>query len=190
VIPSALNALNDRLGIDLGRVASGTLPRFAWKHASDMPMVSQRVGNRWMLTEWRRPSMTPEQWAKNCPSGKPYPAAGWYHPYLETALPIGMEPTLELTVKAISQFRRQMDTSYENQMRRENDEIRRERGYVPDGAGYRRLDPHEDDSEDRRQWVDRIQNSDPRFSQPNPVTNVSAFPQFMGKKASEGFVGI
>ena len=36
---SAIQRLNDRLGTDLGRVASGTLPRFAWQHTSTMPMA-------------------------------------------------------------------------------------------------------------------------------------------------------
>jgi hypothetical protein len=187
--PTALIRLNQRLGDMLGMVASGTLPRFAWKHSSEMPMVEERIGPRWLLTEWRRPSMSPAQWAANSGGKHPYPASGWYHPYYETALPIGLEPTADLTQKAIYQFDKQMSTTYESQLLTANNEIEAERGYRanPHG-GYDRLSREEDNSTDRKEWIDRVQGSDEAFC--NPLVGRTAFPQFMGKKASEGFVGI
>ena len=184
----AIDRLNERLGADLGRVASGTLPRFAWQHTSTMPMAQDRIGSRWLLAEWRRPSMTPEQWVKNSGGRFPYPAAGWYHPYLETCLPIGMEPTLELTVKAIKQFGKQMSTTAEEQFRKQNNEIEEDQGYRFNGSHYERLTGEEDQSRDRKEWVDYIQNSHPDFN--NESRGGVTVPQFMGKKASEGFVGI
>lgn len=132
--------------------------------------------------------MSPDRWAQISGGRFPYPAAGWYHPYLETCLPIGMEPTLELTIKAISQFRKQMDTSEEQQVRTLNNEIEREQGYRWNGSYYERLSREEDQSEDRKQWVDYVQNSHPDFN--NMSKGAVTVPQFMGKKASEGFVGI
>ena len=183
-----IDRLNERLATDLGRVAAGTLPRFAWQHTSTMPMAEQRVGPRWMLAEWRRPSMTPEQWTKNSGGRFPYPAAGWYHPYLETCLPIGMEPTLELTVKAIKQFDKQMSKSMDVQLREQNAEIEQDQGVRWNGSYYERLKPEEDNSRDRKEWVDFVQNSHPDFN--NQSKGGVTVPQFMGRKASEGFVGI
>jgi hypothetical protein len=185
-----ITRLNERLATDLGRVASGTLPRFAWQHTSTIPGAEAKIGPRWLLGEWRRPSMTPEQWAKNSGGRFPYPASGWYHPYLETALPISMEPTLELTIKAISQFRKQMSTSFENQQRETNNEIEAEMGYRWDRENhcYQRLSPEEDQSTERKEWIDFVQQSHPDFN--NESKGAHTVPQFMGRKASEGFVGI
>ncbi len=183
----AIQRLNERLGQELGMVVSGTLPRFAWKHSTEIPMCEDRIGGRWMLTQWRRPSMSRDVWEKESGGRFPYPAAGCYHPYLETALPIGMEPTTDLTQKAIYQFDQQMSLTAQEQIRRINQDIEETQGYRVDEYGqYNRLSKEEDQSTDRKEWVDYVQNSDPNWGSPDAVP----FPQFMGKKASEGFVGI
>lgn len=185
----AIQRLNDRLGTELGLVASGTLPRFAWKHSSEIPMCEERIGGRWMLTEWRRPSMSREVWERESGGRFPYPASGCYHPYFETALPIGMEPNSDLTQKAIYQFDLQMSESAQEKLRKMNHEIEKEQGFRMDEYGtYHRLSREEDESTDRKEWVDKVQNSSPNWD--DPTVGRVAFPQFMGKKASEGFVGI
>ena len=185
-----IHRLNKRLGETLGLVASGTLPRFAWKHSTEMPMVAERIGERWLLTEWRRPSMSHAEWMKNSGGRFPYPSAGWYHPYYETALPVGLEPSGDLTQKAIFQFDRQMQQSFEAQLRAVNQELEEENGFVMDPNGnYRRLSVAEDMSRERKEWVDYIQDSGEAFC--DPIKGKTAFPQFMGTKtASPEFVGI
>lgn len=189
IATSLIANLNRQLGERLGLVASGTLPRFAWKHSTEIPMLAERLGNRWLLTEWRRLSMSPDEWTRISGGRFPYPSAGCYHPYPETALPPGMEPSQHLTEKAIKQFARQMDTTLANQMLAVNDELAEDHGYRPDGhGGYERIPVAEDQSKDRKEWVDFVQESGEAFC--DPLVGKTAFPQFMGRKASEGFVGI
>lgn len=117
--------LNRRFGETLG-FPDGVHPRFAWMWSADVnrhfrpdPVsdftrhcLAERIGKRWLLCQWRPTELTADQWWNTYRGRVPYPGKGEYKPHLETALPLGMEPTPELTYGYARTLREQMDRVY------------------------------------------------------------------------------
>jgi hypothetical protein len=143
---STVNALNQKLGDALGRVRSGTLPRFTWMWAPDLPYWATRLGKVWVLCQWRIPSMPESEWHKQFGGRLPFPSNGMYHAHPETAIAPGRTPTLEMTQNYIRALDQQMTTSYTSQLCAVNNEVTdaREQDYV--------------------EWVDQVQDTNPAFS--------------------------
>jgi hypothetical protein len=112
--------LNHRFGTALG--FHGIESRFAWKFSADVPFFlrrgllhgwerhtwADRIGQRWMLCQLKAPEMSQTEWILSFGT-RPYPENGEYIPHAETALPPGMEPTVELTDGYIATIRKQME---------------------------------------------------------------------------------
>jgi hypothetical protein len=154
-----IDQLNRRLGDSLGYV--GINPRFAWKKASECFYFmrtaptsikhtrfcwSDRIGNVWLIAQFRPPAMDEAAWAHTFNGEFPYPAQGQYYAHPETALPPGVEPTQEDTQAYIWSLTRQMDKSVAAHYREIDSEIQR------------------DKARDYEQWVEKVQNMNPAFS--------------------------
>lgn len=113
---SEILSLNRKLGDALGYVRSGTQPRFCWQWAPDIPYWSRHLGQVWVLCQWQKPGLTEEEWQRQFNGRYPYPANGMHHAHPESALPVGMRPTPELTQKAIRFLDEQMSTSFIQQL--------------------------------------------------------------------------
>lgn len=145
-----IDQLNRRLGESLGYVRSGTEARFSWRWAPDLPYWASRLGKVWVLCQWQKPGITEQQWHEHFRGRFPYPSNGMHHPHTETALPPGVLPTLELTQKYIWALDQQMSTSYTQHWCDVHNEVAddQERNYV--------------------EWVDKVQDSNPAFSNFDP----------------------
>lgn len=136
---SHIETLNRRLGERLGLVCGGTLPRFAWKYAPDLPRFMYDTDNRtllkrtwadapapdgncigkvWFLAE-HRPSKAIDHHGYSAAIRVPFIKEADYAPYLETALAPGMLPTAALTQNYIFAIDHQMQSSFENYMAEE-----------------------------------------------------------------------
>lgn len=136
-----VSVLNNRLADALGRVKSGTLPRFAWIFSTELrwyyrdelsesfqPVcLADRIGRVWMMCEWRVPrgfdaragyeyELKPEHWFQMFRGSVPFPAGGEYAPYEETQLAPGQVPTAELTQNYIWAIDKQMSPGYEGHL--------------------------------------------------------------------------
>jgi hypothetical protein len=120
---SQIAYLNQRLGDALGRVRGGSLPRFCWIWAPDVPYWARQLGKVWVLCQWRKPSITEKQWQHAFQGRYPYPANGMHHAHPETALPEGEAPTLERTQFYIRALDEQMTTSLTQQLCDVNNEM-------------------------------------------------------------------
>jgi hypothetical protein len=147
---TTIQQLNRRLGEALGYVRSGTEPRFCWKWAPSIPYWSTRLGNVWVLCQWQRPGMTEADWTKQFRGRFPYPANGMHHAHPETALPPGEVPTAELTQNYIRALDQQMTQSFAQQLSAVNQEM------------------SDDQERDYVEWVDKVQDSNPAFSNFEP----------------------
>jgi hypothetical protein len=147
---SIIKALNQKLGDALGRVCSGTQPRFCWQWAPDLPYWRTRLGAVWVLCQWHRPFFTEQEWQHQFRGRFPYPANGMYHAHPETALPPGRVPTFELTQNYIWALDRQLSTSFISQLCASENavQVEREQDYV--------------------EWVEQVQDSNPAFSNFEP----------------------
>jgi len=147
-----VDQLNRRLGDALGRVRSGTMPRFCWKWAPDLPYWSTRLGNVWVLCQWQRPGMSEAEWHSHFGGRFAYPRNGMYHAHEEAALPYRVFPTEALTDRYIRALDRQMSTSLIQQLCDVNQQLAddKERAYV--------------------EWVEKVQDSNPAFSNFAPGT--------------------
>lgn len=118
--------LNRRLGESLGMVRSGTLPRFCWAWAPDIPYWSTRLGPVWVLTQWQKPGMTEQDWHKHFEGRYPYPSNGMHHALPESALAPGILPTEKLTQNYIWALDRQMSTTFAKELSSVNDDMARQ----------------------------------------------------------------
>ena len=145
-----IEQLNRKLGDALGYVRSGTEPRFCWRWAPTLPYWQARLGKVWVLCQWQRPNLTEAQWLKEFHGRYPYPASGMHHAQPETALPPGLAPNEALTQNYIWALDRQMSTSLVQQLCDVQNEVEadKDRDYV--------------------EWVDRVQNDNPAFSNFDP----------------------
>lgn len=121
-----IERLNRRLGESLGLVCGGTLPRYRWAWAPDMPYWSRFLSEQWVMTHWDKPNWTEERWTKEFEGRYPYPANGMYHAYCEWALPVGVAPTGEFTQKAIRLLGEQMETDLERETRSVTEAMQRQ----------------------------------------------------------------
>jgi hypothetical protein len=142
--------LNRRLGDALGYVRGGTEPRFCWAWAPDLLYWRSRLGKVWVLCQWQKPGMTPQQWRAVFGDRYPYPVNGMHHAQPETALPPGAIPTPELTQNYIWAIDRQMSTSFVQQFCDVNNEVA------------------DDKDRDYVDWVEKVQDSNPAFSNFEP----------------------
>ena len=131
-----IDILNRRLGESLGLVCGGSLPRFAWKWAPDMPWFTYDldgmtvvkkcwadmaapdggvVGPVWILAEWRVSKAFDHMGLKDGVRVARTHDAG-YAPYFETAMARDRVPTDELTANYIWAIRQQMENSFETYM--------------------------------------------------------------------------
>ena len=152
---TAIDLLNRRLGESLGRVCSGTLPRFAWKYApeqsyfvydrdnrtllkktwADAPAPSGgTIGKTWLLAEWRVNNVSDHHGFSDALRIPAVHAAG-YAPYFETALAPGQEPTPELNQNYIFALDKQLQSSFEDYMTEER--YTRDRNERRDSADWR-----------------------------------------------------
>lgn len=145
-----IDQLNRKLGDALGYVRSGTEPRFSWRWAPDIPYWASRLGKVWVLTQWQKPGMSEQEWRKQFGDRFPYPLNGMHHAHCETALPPGQIPTERLTQNYIWALDQQMSQSFEQQLSAVNAEMA------------------EDKERDYVEWVDKVQDSNPAFSNPAP----------------------
>jgi hypothetical protein len=143
---TTVKSLNQKLGDALGRVCSGTQPRFAWKWAPDLPYWASRLGKTWVLCQWQAPVLSEQEWQTQFRGRLPYPANGMYQAHPETMLAPGRLPTFELTQNYIWALDRQMSTSFVTQLCDVQNEVAddRDRDYV--------------------EWVDQVQDTNPAFS--------------------------
>ncbi len=144
---TAVDILNRRLGESLGRVCSGTLPRFAWKYAPEQPyFVYDRddrtllkktwadapapdggtLGKVWLLAEWRVNNVIDHHGFSDA-IRIPSVHAAAYAPYFETALAPGREPTAELTANYVHALDHQLRNSAEHNDNSFNDYMTEER---------------------------------------------------------------
>lgn len=138
--------LNDRFGMALGR-PNGADPRFAWKLTKDLHYYyrdnpsedwqrrswADRVGNCWVLAEWRPPEVniygitqeiTREQWFTMFGWSRPYPQGGEYKPYTETALPrIPNEQDTAFYIKTITKQLSDSEAANKDQLMGRKDAI-------------------------------------------------------------------
>lgn len=155
---STVKLMNQWLGDSLGKLANGK-PRFCWMWAPDMPYWGRRLGAVWVMTTWKRPTMTPKQWALEFDI--PYPADGMWHAICETQLNPGSKPTFHLTqnyIKAIdwqmSQFGVQdgtpvdelveqnvKDTETEVMQHREDQDLAFRQGFQDDSPAFNNFAP-------------------------------------------------
>jgi|SRR5581483_4652674 len=142
--------LNRRLGDALGYVCAGTKPRFSWQWAPDLPYWRTRLGGVWVLCQWIRPLMSPEQWAREFDGRYPYPAEGMFHPHTETALSPGNVPDERLTQNYIRVIDLQMSTTFAEQLIAVEDDLAR------------------DKERNELEWVEYVQDQNPAFSNPSP----------------------
>lgn len=70
---------------------------------------ADRLGNTWIIAQWKAPDMSAERWVSVHGTSIPYPANGRYLPIENTALPPGMEPSEDLTQHAIFCIREQLE---------------------------------------------------------------------------------
>jgi hypothetical protein len=145
-----IQQLNRRLGDALGYVLSGTEPRFCWKWAPDIPYWASRLGKVWVLCQWQKPGMSEQEWNKQFQGRFPYPVNGMHHAHPETVLPPGQVPTPELTQNYIRALDQQMSKTLVDQFCDVQNELA--------------ADKERDDVE----WVERVQDSNPAFSNFNP----------------------
>ena len=141
-----IDQLNRWLGDALGYIRSGTEPRFCWKWAPDIPYWASRLGKVWVLCQWQRPGMSEPEWNKQFAGRFPYPANGMHHAQPETALPPGLCPNRELTQNYIWALDRQMSTSLITHVCDVQNEMA------------------EDRDRDYAEWVEKVQDSNPAFS--------------------------
>jgi hypothetical protein len=135
---------------------------FCWKEASELKYPirfkgevvqrswASRLGKVWVLCQWRKPEMRPDQWQHAFKGLYPYPSNGMYYPHAETAEPPGALPTERTTYILIESIRRQIAKD-RIQHRSET------RSYV---------DKREQD--DYTEWVECVQDTNTAFSNPNP----------------------
>lgn len=116
----------NRLLASLGRVRGGTLPRFQWAWAPDLPYWSTRLDPQWVLTQWERPHFTEDEWQSQFAGRYPYPANGMYHALIESALPIGREPDEALTQNYVWALDRQMSMTFADQLCSVNNDMERQ----------------------------------------------------------------
>lgn len=137
--------LNRRLGQTLGYVCGGTLPRFCWKWAPELPYWRTRLGKTYVLCQWKRPEMSEREWALHFQGQFPYPGNGMYHPFSETAV---RESALteELNQNYMRALDQQMSQSFQRHYAAIKDEIERDR-----------------EADDVR-WVEYVQDQNPAFS--------------------------
>lgn len=125
---SYIDNLNRTFADRLGR-PNGTDARFAWKQSADIPYFHKlkdgsvvrktwawRIGQCWLVCQWRPCDISREAWAKSFGAVLPYPSNGQYYPHPETALPRGMEPNDWLTEAYSRGLAKQMDTSLKQQL--------------------------------------------------------------------------
>jgi hypothetical protein len=147
---STVKALNQKLGDALGRVCSGTQPRFCWKWAPDLPYWASRLGKVWVLCQWQKPFFSEQEWQQQFRGRFPYPSNGMYHAHPETVLAPGRVPTLELTQNYIWALDKQLSTSFISQLCASENAVKDER------------------EQDYVDWVDEVQDSNPAFSNFEP----------------------
>ena len=126
---TSVDILNRRFAERLGR-PNGTDPRFKWAWTPDLPCYRQingeiartswasRIGPCWVLCEWKMPTLTREQWAREFGASYPYPANGRYIPFPEVSLPRGMAPNDEQTEFYCRTLRTQLEMSWQEQLDR------------------------------------------------------------------------
>ena len=143
---SHIELLNRRLGERLGRVCGGTRPRFQWCWGPDMPYWRNRLGNVWVLCGWQKPALSEAEWAREFEGRCPYPSGGMWHPYAETQLPVGVEPSEPLTAWLMHVLDEQMSRTFADHLSTVNEEM------VADKAA------------DDERWVEQVQDSAPAFN--------------------------
>lgn len=145
-----IEQLNRKLGDALGYVRGGSQPRFCWAWAPDLPYWQTRLGKVWVLAQWQRPGMPQEEWRKHFGDRFPYPETGMHHAHPETALEPGQIPTEGLTQNYIWALDRQMSQTFGQQLAAVNQEI------------------EDDKDRDYVQWVEKVQDTNPAFSNFDP----------------------
>jgi hypothetical protein len=140
-----VETLNRHLGQSLGHVRSGTLPRFCWKWAPDLPYWHTRLGKAYVLCRWERPNVSEAEWVRRFGGRYPYPANGMYHPFSETAVP-AHSLTEELNQNYIRVIDGQMSRSFASHMSEVNEEVGKDR------------------ESDETRWTEYVQDMNPAFS--------------------------
>lgn len=128
-----IDILNRRLAESLGRVCSGTFPRYKWFYAPEMPyFVYDRddrtllkrtwadapgpdgnpIGKVWLLGGWRI-NKTLDHFGYGEGVRVPHVQKAGYAPHFETALPPGQPPNDEITAWIIHKIDAQLSISAE-----------------------------------------------------------------------------
>lgn len=181
---SNIALLNRRLGSALGYVQAGKTPRFQWKQAHEIhyiyrplgsqyyvrecwgdrvdPRVQKTYGKCWMISQWRPPEMTEDDWYRRpempgtetiaLAANFPYPRNGTLYAHPETSLPWPMEPTEDLNQNYIWALSDQMATSFKAQMVRVQAELAA------------------DEAKKKEEWEDYAMSFAPAFGNYDPGT--------------------
>lgn len=135
-----IEQLNRRLAERLGMVCGGTQPRFKWMLATDDTYWGPKLGDVWVLCQWKVNQYSREKWDAMYEGRRAYRPA-FHQVQAETKLAPGRYPSEEDTDYYVREIDRQLSAEEEQVCKDLEEEVAR------------------DADKDYEEWVAMVQNS-------------------------------